>query len=89
MKKEKGVAHSFFRVGAAPADLRRANMNLRYHFKARSNAIRTLLAAHTRFAEQIKVSPIKTRASRAAPEMTRLFANRNPLAARVITSPDV
>lgn len=48
------------------ADSRRANTNLRYRFKARSNAIGTLLAAHTRFAEQIKVSPIKTRGPRRA-----------------------
>jgi len=44
-----------------------ANINLRHRFiKVRSNAIGKLLAAHTRFAEQIKVGPIKTRTSRCA-----------------------
>jgi len=45
----------------------RANINLRHRFiKVRSNAIGKLLAAHTRFAEQIKVGPIKPRTSRCA-----------------------
>lgn len=47
--------------GSPAVILHRANINLPRRFKARSNAIGTLLAAHTRFAEQIKVSPIKTR----------------------------